>query len=441
VSWLLRRHQLPIRLWLQSTSFAAVLAGYALLLAANGQLLQAQRQRQHLQRVAAIELRLRQVADAPTPLPQLLQQVSVADLQVLLVTACPLAAVRQPFTDARTLTTTSCRSLWFGGAPRQLMVVEDVSADLAEERTSTLLLTAAAGAAALLTSGLMRLVLREGLKPLAAMGEAIDAITAADLADQRLPLADQPPELQPIAQAFNALLERLSQSWEHQRTFVNAVAHELRTPITLVGVYANRLRRQAATLAEPQQQALGLIHEEATRMGSLVTDLLEIARDDAGRLEVKRELLDAGAVLREVHQRLAPSLGPRLQLGAGAAAPQAALGDAARLQQCLTNLIENAVKYTPEGTAITLLASQQGGRVVLHVRDQGSGVPEADRSRIFERFVRGRSELTAARPGSGLGLAVVHTLMQRMGGTALVADAPNGGADFQLVLPAQVPSS
>lgn len=440
MSWLARRTQLPIRLWLQSTTFAAVLAGYALLLVANAQLLQAQRLRQHLQRTDALEARLRG-APATAPLPPLLAEAGAPDLQLLQVPECPVALVRQPLFDPTALTLRSCRRLWLAGAPRLVLLVEDVSADLAEERTSTLLLTAAAGAAALLTSGLMRLVLREGLKPLAAMGEAIDAITAADLADQRLPLADQPPELQPIAQAFNGLLDRLSQSWEHQRTFVNAVAHELRTPITLVGVYANRLRRQAGTLAEPQQQALGLIYEEATRMGSLVTDLLEIARDDAGRLEVKREPVDAGAVLREVHQRLAPSVGPRLQLGAGAGTPLAALGDAERLQQCLTNLIENAVKYTPEGTAITLLASQEGGRVVLHVRDQGSGVPEADRSRIFERFVRGRSEVTVARPGSGIGLAVVHTLMQRMGGTALVADAPNGGADFQLVLPAQAPSS
>jgi signal transduction histidine kinase len=112
--------------------------------------------------------------------------------------------------------------------------------------------------------------------------------------------------------------------------------------------------------------------------------------------------------------------------------------DPERLSQCLANLIENAMKYSPPGSAIQLGLSSESGQVVFHIRDQGGGVPEADRERIFERFKRGST--SGSTSGHGIGLAVVKTLMDRMGGQVLVADAPGGGADFQLWLPA-VPSA
>jgi signal transduction histidine kinase len=106
--------------------------------------------------------------------------------------------------------------------------------------------------------------------------------------------------------------------------------------------------------------------------------------------------------------------------------------DPERLSQCLTNLVENALKYSPAPQLVELALSLDGAELVLHVRDHGAGVPEAERERIFGRFVRG--SCSAEISGHGIGLAVVQTLMQRMGGRALVADAPGGGADFQLRL-------
>jgi signal transduction histidine kinase len=108
--------------------------------------------------------------------------------------------------------------------------------------------------------------------------------------------------------------------------------------------------------------------------------------------------------------------------------------DAERLSQCLANLVENALKYSPEPQPIELALSRDGDQVVLHVRDHGTGVPEAERERIFGRFVRGSG--SAETSGHGIGLAVVKTLMERMGGSVAVADVPGGGADFQLRLPA-----
>ena len=108
--------------------------------------------------------------------------------------------------------------------------------------------------------------------------------------------------------------------------------------------------------------------------------------------------------------------------------------DAERLSQCLANLVENALKYSPAPSAIELALNREADQVVFHVRDHGTGVPLADRERIFGRFVRGSG--SADTSGHGIGLAVVKTLMERMGGSVAVADAPGGGADFQLRLPA-----
>ncbi|MEB3275880.1 MAG: HAMP domain-containing sensor histidine kinase, partial [Cyanobacteriota bacterium] len=439
MSWLARRHQLPIRLWLQSASFAAVLLGYALLLLANYQLLLEQLQRRHAYRVDAIETRLIK-QPLTRPLAEELRLVSSPDLVVTAMRTCPKASPEAAGLRAYGYTI-SCRPVQLQGQRQLLVFAEDNSGALADVGMFSLLLTAAAGAAALLTSALLRMVFREGLRPLETFASTLDSITSTNLADQRLPLEQQPPELQRIAHAFNRLLERLHSSWEHQRTFVNAVSHELRTPITLIGGYASRLQRRVANLTAPQQEQLALIHSEATRMGRMVSDLLEIARDDAGRLEVGCEPFEAWPVLVAAQQRLESTVGSRLVLDSPPDGPTWVLGDGERLGQCLSNLIENAVKYAPGSTPITLAASRQGELLVLHVQDQGSGVPEADRQRIFERFVRGSSSATAEKPGSGIGLAVVATLMARMGGEARVAEAPGGGADFQLLLPLVQPLS
>jgi signal transduction histidine kinase len=108
--------------------------------------------------------------------------------------------------------------------------------------------------------------------------------------------------------------------------------------------------------------------------------------------------------------------------------------DPERLSQCLTNLVENALKYSPASQPIELALSSSVDQVVLHVRDHGAGVPVAERERIFGRFVRGSAN--ADTSGHGIGLAVVKTLMERMGGSVSVGEAPGGGADFQLRLPA-----
>jgi signal transduction histidine kinase len=113
--------------------------------------------------------------------------------------------------------------------------------------------------------------------------------------------------------------------------------------------------------------------------------------------------------------------------------------DADRLGQCITNLVENALKYAPAPTAVELAVERRGDTVVLHVRDHGPGVPLDEREEIFQLFRRGAAAPRASTSGSGIGLAMVRLLMERMGGAVEVADATGGGADFQLLLPASAP--
>jgi len=316
-----------------------------------------------------------------------------------------------------------------------LLLLQDVSAELQRQRRTSLLLLVFAGISTLVTSALLRPVLNAGLRPLVALGERMETIESESLVHHALPLDRQPQELEGIAQAFNDLLDRLAASWERQRSFVNGVSHELRTPITRVAGYAARLRRRGTHLAPEEREQLLLIEEEAGRMGRLVSDLLDIARSDAGQLTLRQDSFALAPACRQVAERLEPMARGRLTVAEpdGEAAAGLALGDRERFEQCLVNLVENALKYSPPGSAVTISWAMAPGRAQVHVADQGPGVPQGDRGRIMERFQRGRQ--TGDIPGSGIGLAVVQTLMQAMGGAVAIGEAAGGGADFQLLLP------
>jgi len=455
-----------IRQWLLGASLLAVLGGYGALFATQSLLAARERRGAHLQTLARLAEQL----------PAAVGLAGAASAPVLLLPPTLLVWLERPGRLPLALARLSPefplppdRSLWglmaelasdagpeergrlvriggesyllsalplpAAGADARLLVLEAVSSRERSERTNALLLLAAAGSATLLTGLVLRPVLDRGLAPLNQLGARLERIEFESLATERLPLHNQPRELRPIIQAFNALLDRLAASWNRQSAFADGVAHELRTPITLINGYAQSLQRQGVVSGEPRRQ-LALIQSEAERMARMVTDLLDLARDDAGRLELQRQALDPEQLLLEAYERLAGHAGGRLRLlPPGEEAELAVCGDPHRLQQCLTNLVENALKYAPQGSPIELLATGGTSAVRLHVRDRGPGVPESERQRIFERFVRGSA--AGGCSGSGLGLSVVRLLMERMGGTVEVTEAPGGGADFQLVLPRQ----
>jgi two-component system OmpR family sensor kinase len=392
-----------LRSRLQSSSLLAVLAGYAVLLVVNQTLASLQRRQDHEQLISELQRTLPGRRLQMTRLEADRPELSALGLQLTLQPPGPLqpASLRSDGQGNQWLESTS-PYVSTEGHRLNLRLRQNVTASVQREWIGQLLLIAAAGMTSLFTSGLLRLVLRRGLvRPLEGLGEQLAALNSRSLGRSRLPVAEQPQELQPIAAAFNDLQTRLAAAWERERSFVDGVAHELRTPITLISGRAQSLRRHAG--AGPLAPALDEIAAEAGRMGLLVSDLLDLARQDADRLTLQRAPLDLEDALLAVVERLGR----------------------------LAALIDNALRYT--SGSIELYADRQGPWLVLHVRDHGPGVADGEKSRIFERFQRGAAAVNTR--GSGVGLSVVQLLMGAMGGSVAVADAPAGGADFQLLLP------
>jgi two-component system OmpR family sensor kinase len=423
-----------LRLWLQSSTLVAVLAGYGLLLAVGAGLMALERRQAHSQLVEALAASLRSGSAAESE--QALARYRPLGIQAWLEPTQPAVPIQLLGSGSQRWLQSSTPLELENGQPFNLLVRQNVSQSLQRQRQLLLLLLAAAGLASLFTSALLRPVLRRGLvAPIEALCQRLQAITTPLRGDAPLlPPHEQPAELRPIAAAFGALQQRLATAWERERSFSDGAAHELRTPITLISGQAQSLLRQS--LPPAQRQAVTAIAREAEHMGQLVGALLDLSRQDGGRLELLRQPLDPEALVLEAYDRLRPLAPTRLQLAPAAesAPPAPVAGDRERLLQCLSALVDNALAYT--SGPVELAVSHGESTVVWHVRDRGPGVPVVERSRIFERFVRGSAAaLAPGHRGSGLGLALVRLLMQAMGGTARVTARPGGGADFQLRLP------
>ena len=308
-----------------------------------------------------------------------------------------------------------------------LEVQQNITASIQSQRRDQLLLIAAAGMSLLLVSLLFRLVLWRGLiKPLQSLTGDLSRLSADSLGQRTLDPVGQSRELQPIVEAFNQLQARLAEAWQRERCFVDGVAHELRTPITVISSHAQSLQLD---VSEESQEQLALIAAEAERMGDLVTAMLDLARSDAGRLTLELKPLNPELILLDAYERLHAFAQDRLRLAPPSKGEMLRItADAERLHQCLAALVDNALLYSKR--VVELSVSTSGDVVILHVCDQGPGISEGERSQVLERFVRGSTAIGTR--GSGIGLATVKLLMEAMQAELLIADALGGGADMQL---------
>lgn len=235
-------------------------------------------------------------------------------------------------------------------------------------------------------------------------------------------------ELAGLGRAFNEMSGELSRARESQRSFLESVSHELKTPLTSIRGYAEALDEGAV---EPELSGR-VIAAEAGRLQRLVFDLLDLARMGRDGFAARRERVDLGSVAAAAAGRHLPrarELG--IALTSSSAEGAWGVGDQDRLLQATSNLIENALRLTPSGGSITVAAA--AGRIA--VRDTGPGLAAEDLPHAFERFYlydRYRSERAV---GSGLGLAIVKELMTAMAGGVQAAGAPGGGAEFTLTVP------
>jgi signal transduction histidine kinase len=252
-----------------------------------------------------------------------------------------------------------------------------------------------------------------------------------------------PREVQELTRAFNAMTTRVQASQRSQREFVANVSHELKTPLTSIQGFAQAIQDGTANDPEARQQAAAIIQAEAGRMHRMVLDLLDLARMDAGTFDLQRSAVDLAAVLRNVVEKFAPQAGAaRVRLGIEAADLPAITGDGDRLAQVFTNLVDNAIKYTPEGGQVNLRAAGAGEQVSVEITDSGSGMPAEAIPHLFDRFYRADPSRQGGRKGgAGLGLAIAREIVLAHGGTISVRSALGEGSTFTVCLPLSTPEA
>lgn len=258
----------------------------------------------------------------------------------------------------------------------------------------------------------------------------------ADRLDSRLPVGAGTLEVRELAQNFNALLGRLEEAFRRVREFSADASHELRTPLTVLRGEAEVALRKPRTIEE-YQAVLASSLEEIHRMGRIVEDLLLLAKGDLGEATVQKVPLDLAEVLEEVAGQttlLAEAKGIGFTYAGGPPSPVSA--DPLRLRQLFWNLLDNAVKYTPEGGRVFLSHGRTDqGWVRVTVKDTGIGIPPEDLERIFERFYRVDKHRARAQGGSGLGLSISRWIAEVHGGRIEVQSAVDQGSAFTVYLP------
>ena len=302
---------------------------------------------------------------------------------------------------------------------------------LSRETASALVLPALALLA--LIAVLLTLALRRGLAPLSRAAGDVTARSVEAL--HPLPLASHPPELHLLIGAINDLMARLGSALALQRHFLADAAHELRTPITALRLQLQLLERAGS---EAQRgMALAELRAGVERTQHLVEQLLQLSRLAPEAPALKREPVDLGLLVRAAVSRFsARAEEKRIDLGAVAQGTVAVSGDAQQLTILLNNLVDNALRHTPEGGRIDVEAQRQGGRACLIVTDSGPGVSQAERQRVFDRFYRTSvAAENAALHGSGLGLAIVKAVAERHGASVELGDAPAGGLRVSVCFP------
>ncbi len=286
-----------------------------------------------------------------------------------------------------------------------------------------------AGLAAVLALVVSWFIARRITRPLVRLTQTV-ALVEAGQHGARSGVASAPGEIGELAAAFDRMAGALEREDSLRQQVLADVAHELRTPITILQAYCE----QMADGTEPATPArLASLRDEVLRLGRLVTDLETLAAAEAAGLQMIKAPADLAAVASGVADLLGPAfeaagteLVTRLE-------PVTVEGDATRLSQVVTNLLTNALKFSPSGGKVTLTTAAGDGLARLEVADEGPGIPQQELPHIFDRFWRGSAGRRAT--GSGIGLAVVAELVRAHSGQVHVASEPGHGTRFTVLLP------
>lgn len=247
----------------------------------------------------------------------------------------------------------------------------------------------------------------------------------------RVPVAG-PGEVAELGGAFNEMAGEIERARDSEQAFLADISHELRTPLTSIQGFAQAIAEGEAA-GEAAPPAAKIIQRESRRLIRMVEGLLEVAKLQAGGPELARERVEATALVRSAVAALevqAHEAGVKFDVSTDGL--PAVRGDPDKLAQLFTNLIDNAVKHSPHGAAVTVRGAREDGEAVVHVRDAGSGLPGGAQTRLFRRFYRGEN---AQRDGAGLGLAIAQAIATAHGGKITARNVDGGGAEFTVRLP------
>nr|WP_233632268.1 ATP-binding protein [Burkholderia gladioli] len=276
------------------------------------------------------------------------------------------------------------------------------------------------------------MIVGRGMRPLRRVTRAVESRRpeALDpLPDNRLP-----QEVQPLVHALNGLLARLAAALDTQKAFVADAAHELRTPLAAVQIQAQLVAR--AQDDETRREALADLQSGVTRATRLAEQLLALARSEPDGATVREPVALADVLAHCVSAQAVVAQKRNIDLGIEDAQPAIVDADIGALRVMLNNVLDNAVKYTPEGGRIDVSLSFDEGRALVRVADSGPGIPPEERERVFDRFYRDSSaRMRTDVSGSGLGLAIVKRVAAQQRATVTLGESPAGGLLVEIAFP------
>jgi signal transduction histidine kinase len=260
----------------------------------------------------------------------------------------------------------------------------------------------------------------------------------AEHLDRRLPVANPRDELGHLAQTFNGLLDRLTASLNQQRQFMADASHELRTPLAAIRSAAGVTLQREHRDPQEYREALTLVDEQSRRLGRLVDDMFTLARADAGHAPIRPQTFYLDELIAEI-ARAGSQIGSRrgVVVAVEPVGEIPFVGDEELVRRMLTNLVDNAVRYSPQGGTVRVTMTGDAGVCRIAIRDEGPGVPSEARPHIFDRFYRADKARTqgAFDEGAGLGLAIARWVAEAHGGTLALEGSDARGSTFVVILP------
>lgn len=274
---------------------------------------------------------------------------------------------------------------------------------------------------------------RRATQPLREVVETARDIISTGSLDARVPSPDSKDEVAELVRHFNSVLDKNSGLLRAMRETLDNVAHDLRTPLAGLRLSAESAL-QRPDVDRETSETLGDVIERSDQVLALLRALMEISEAEAGMLKLEKVRCDLGEITRhatELYEEVAEAAGVTLMIDTRESVP--IHGDPTRLRQAVANLVDNALKYTPEGGQVTVTAERHTRTAVVRVRDNGPGVPDDEKARIWERLYR--CDDSRSESGLGLGLSMVRAILHAHEGEASVKDSPDGGSVFELKLP------